>query len=697
MNRKKKELFQKIMIKKHMSLKKRVTGGYVKCDYSVDQLINEMSLDEKIDYISGINDFCIHPIDRLKMNEVWTTDASAGVRGWDEKVTIFPAPIAMAATYNRELVKNISTAICKETRVVGSSVLLAPGVNIARVPTCGRNFEYFGEDPYLSGELAKAYIEAAKKVGVITTVKHFACNNSDYDRHKADSVVEERALFEIYLPAFKKAVDCGTLSVMTSYNLINGVYASENQYLIEEVLRKKWGFKGFVISDWTSVYSTVDAIKHGIDLEMPKGIWFSREKIKQALDNNEIKEEDIDKKVLNILNVLKTSGVLDREINDKTYELHTPKAQKIAYQAALESITLLKNDNNLLPLNKKEIKTIVILGKNRNSIPAGGGSSQIIPKVEMISFEDKLILEGYKVISLNSKWYKTESKKELIKKADLVIIKTGFDGIDESEFYDRDYEIEKEEVKGIIEANKLNKKTITIINSGGAFNPNWVKYEPTLLLSYYLGEKESDALFDIIFNKVSPSGKLPFTIAKKFKDYLSNENYYSDYNKFSLKRVSKGQGNPNIRKVEKIHYKEGLLVGYRDFRTNNKKVEFDFGYGLSYSTFKYSNLSINKENNKVIVNFDIENIGDFETKETAFVFVHCIKSSVFRVEEELKGFEKITLKANEKKSVSIELDEDAFKYYSVEKHDWVLEKCEFEIRVNSSANKIELNDNFNIE
>ncbi|NCD06987.1 MAG: glycoside hydrolase family 3 protein [Spirochaetia bacterium] len=201
----------------------------------------------------------------------------------------------------------------------------------------------------------------------------------------------------------------------------------------------------------------------------------------------------------------------------------------------------------------------------------------------------------------------------------------------------------------------------------------------------------------IIFNKVSPSGKLPFTIAKKFKDYLSNENYYSDYNKFSLKRVSKGQGNPNIRKVEKIHYKEGLLVGYRDFRTNNKKVEFDFGYGLSYSTFKYSNLSINKETNKVIVNFDIENTGDVEAKETAFVFVHCIKSCVFRVEEELKGFEKITLKVNEKKSVAIELDEDAFKYYSVEKHDWVLEKCEFEIRVNSSANKIELNDNYNIE
>ena len=376
--------------------------------------------------------------------------------------------------------------------------------------------------------------------------------------------------------------------------------------------------------------------------------------------------------------------------------MHTPKAQKIAYQAALESITLLKNENNLLPLNKKEIKTIVLLGKNRNSIPSGGGSSQIIPKVEMVSFEDKLILEGYKVISLNSKWYKKEKTKEIIKRADVVIIKTGFDGIDESEFYDRDYEIAKEEVTGIIEANKLNKKTITIINSGGAFNPNWVKYEPTLLLAYYLGEKESEALFDILFNKVSPSGKLPFTIAKKFKDYLSNENYYSDYNKFSLKRVSKGQGNPNIRKVEKIHYKEGLLVGYRDFRTNNKKVEFDFGYGLSYSTFEYSNLSINKENNKVIVNFDIENTGDIEAKETAFVFVHCIKSSVFRVEEELKGFDKITLKSKEKKNLSIELDEDAFKYYSVEKHDWVLERSEFEIRVNSSANNIQLKEKIDI-
>ncbi len=697
MDRKQKYAFQKLMIGTHMRLKKKIEKKDIKCEYSVDELISKMTLDEKIDYISGINDFCIRGIDRLNLKEVWTTDASAGARGWDEEVTIFPSPIAMAATFNRDLISKVSSSICKETKAVGASVLLAPGVNIARVPTCGRNFEYFGEDPYLSGEMAKAYIEAANKVGVITTVKHFACNNSDYDRHKADSVVDERTLHEIYLPAFKKAVDCGTNSVMTSYNLINGTYASENEYLIEEVLKKKWGFKGFVMSDWTSVYSTINAVKHGIDLEMPKGVWFSKDKINKALENKEISEEDITNKVKNILTILDKVGVLNHEVNELDYELHSKEAQNVAYNTALESITLLKNDNNLLPLDKSKIKSVVILGKNRDLIPSGGGSSQIIARVEMITLEEKLKLEGFEVKSFGKKWYKKSKKREDVKKADLVIIKSGFDGVDESECYDRDYEIDKKEVKGILEANKLNKNTITIINSGGAFDPSWIKKSPTLFLSYYLGEKESLALYDIIFNKVSPSGRLPFTIAKKFSDWESYKNYYSDYNKYSLKRVQKGQGDPNVRKPKKIEYKEGLLVGYRDFRTNNKSVAFDFGFGLSYSAFKYSDLVINKEKDIFKVNFNLENIGEFETNQTSFVFVHAIDSGVFRVEEELKGFEKVNLKPNEKKNITIELDSDAFKYYDVEKHDWVLEPCKFEIRVNSSANNIELIDEIEIK
>lgn len=697
MNRRQKEVFQNIMINKHMTLKKKVEIPNKKYNLNVKKLISQMTLDEKIDYISGINEFCIRGIERLNLKEIWTTDATAGVRGWDEKVTVFPSPIAMAATFNRDLASKVSSEICKETKAVGASILLAPGVNIARVPTCGRNFEYFGEDPYLSGEMAKAYIEAANKVGVVTTVKHFACNNSDYDRHKADSVVDERTLHEIYLPAFKKAVDSGTLGVMTSYNLINGVYASENEYLIETILRKKWDFKGFVISDWTSVYSTINAVKHGVDLEMPKGVWFTKDKIMDALNNNKINEADIDKKIFNILTVVKKAGLLDDDKQVSTFELHSKAAQDAAYQVAIESITLLKNDTNLLPLDKSEIKKIVIIGKNRDVIPSGGGSSHIIPKVKMISLEEKLKCENFEVESFNRKWFKDKIKREIVRNSDLVIIKTGFDNVDESEAYDRDYEIEKKEVQSIIEANKLNSKTITIINSGGAFNPNWVDKAQTLLLSYYLGEKESDALFDIIFNKVSPCGKLPFTIAKKFEDYESTKYYYQDYNKFSVKRIRKGQGNPNIRKIKKIEYKEGLLVGYRDFRTNNKEVAFDFGFGLSFATFKYSNLDLIKDGDKILVNFSIENTSEVDAKETAFIFVHAIDSRVFRVEEELKGFEKVELNANEKKSVSIKLNLDAFKYYSEDKHDWVLENCNFEIRVNSSANKIELRERLLIE
>ena len=691
MNRWKKARFQKILQKDHMQLKKKIAGGYEKCDLSIDQIIGSMTFEEKLDFISGVNNFCIRGIDRLKFNEVWTTDATCGPRGWNEEITIFPAPIAMAATFNRDLISRVSRVICRETRAVGASVLLAPGVNIARVPTCGRNFEYFGEDPYLAGQMAESYIKSANKEGVITTCKHFACNNSDYDRHKSDSIVDERTLNEIYLPAFKKAVESGTLGIMTSYNLINGDYASQNDYLINEVLRKKWGFKGFLISDWDSIYSTVETVKHGVDLEMPIAKFFSREKLKKALDEGKITIQDIEGKILNILKVLKKAGVLDRKINDSSIVLHSKENRETAYDCAKEGITLLKNEDELLPLDKSKIKNIVLLGKNVDQCPAGGGSSQIIPVFDIKTLKDQLEEEkNINITYMERKWYKTSANRKIVSEADAVIIQTGFDYIDESECYDRDYAFSKEEVMGIRVANNLNKKVLVIVNSGGAFDISWVDSTPAVMLAYYLGEQGSRALCDIIFGKISPSGKLPFTIAKKLTHWSSMENYYENFSKFNISRVVLGQGNPKVRKIRKIEYKEGLLVGYRDFTTRNIEPEFCFGHGLSYSSFKYSDLDIKKKDGKVNLSFKIKNIGKMDAMETCFVFIHPIKSKVFRPDVELKGFEKVALKVGEEKAVKIKLTKEAFSYYSEQLHDWIEDDTMSEIRINSSLSKVRL-------
>ncbi|MFA7108604.1 MAG: beta-glucosidase [Sphaerochaetaceae bacterium] len=685
MDRWKKARFQKTLQKDHMQLKKKVTGGYDRCDLSIEQILGSMTFEEKLDFISGVNNFCIRGIDRLKFNEVWTTDATCGPRGWDEEVTIFPAPIAMAATFNRDLIGQVSHVICKETRAVGASILLAPGVTISRVPTCGRNFEYFGEDPYLSGQMAESYIKSAKEEGVITTCKHFACNNSDYDRHKSDSTVDERTLNEIYFPAFKKAVESGTLGIMTSYNLVNGVHASQNDYLINEVLRKKWGYKGFIISDWDSIYSTVDTVKHGVDLEMPAAKFFGREKLLKALDEKKITIQEIEEKILNILNVLKKAGVLDRKINDSSIVLHSEENKETSYDCACEAITLLKNEDDLLPLDKSKVKNIVLLGKNIDQCPAGGGSSQIIPVFDIKTLKDQIGEESDITISyFESKWYKNSSNRKIVSEADAVIIQTGFDYIDESECYDRDYEFSKEEKMGIQVANNLNKKVLVIVNSGGAFDVSWIEATPAVMLAYYLGEQGSRALFDIIFGKISPSGKLPFTIAKKLSHWSSMENYYDNFSKFSLTRVVIGQGNPNLRKPKKIEYKEGLLVGYRDFTTRNIEPEFCFGHGLSYSSFKYSDLEMKKKDGKVSLNFKIKNTGKIEAKETCFVFVHPIKSKVFRPSVELKGFEKIALNVGEEKIIKIKLGKDAFSYYSEQIHDWIEDDTVSEIMIGSS-------------
>ena len=327
----------------------------------VGTLISAMNLEEKVRMLGGYKALGIHGIPRLGLPSVWCSDATSGLRCFPDG-TVFPAGVAMAATWNPALIEQVGAAIGEEFRAKGVSILLGPGVNIYRVPTCGRNFEYMGEDPHLAGKTAAAYIRGAQASGVITTIKHFACNNSDYDRHKTDSVVDERTLREIYLPAFKMAVqEGGSKGLMTSYNPVNGIYASENRHLITEILRDEWGFDGFVLSDWNSLYSTTGPIKNGLDLEMPNGKWLNMGTIQPLLESGEIEVSDLDNMLRRLLRTLFKFGVYDRPQVDTNAKFYCSEHLALAEQAALESIVLLKNEKNLLPLTPNKVKNIVIL------------------------------------------------------------------------------------------------------------------------------------------------------------------------------------------------------------------------------------------------------------------------------------------------------------------------------------------------
>ncbi len=663
---------------------------------TAEEIFSRMTDDEKIEYISGIDSFGIKAIPRLDLPAIWTTDTTSGVRGWDIDGTVMPAAVAMAASFDRGLIYKCAQSIADECRAVGVSVLLGPGVNIARTPVCGRNFEYMGEDPYLAGEMASAYIKGAQSQGVVTTVKHFACNNSDYNRHKENVVVDERTLREIYLPAFEKSVkEGGSLGVMTSYNLVNGVYASQNEHLVDDILRGEWGYEGFVISDWTSLYDTVGPIKSGVDLEMPDGKWFSAPKIRQALSSGQISMQDIDKKVLRLLKVWERLGILDRPVSEHPEKIGCAENRRNALDMARESITLLKNLEGRLPLKEKGIKKIAMLGYNSEVTPTGGGGSAFIIKPspnDSLPQELKKRLPDAEIVVLGWDWAKTEANLETVREADAVIYSTGFDKVFESETYDRPYELLEAEAEGIRRAKGLNSNTIVILHSGGDCETrSWVDAVDAVLFAYYLGDEGAPALADVLFGDVNPSGHLPFTIARDEKDYSTMISLPEDYWWIDDgRRGVPGQGDPEIGTVTDLEYTEGILVGYRWFDTKSLAVEFPFGHGLSYTTFEYSDARTEVADGNVLVTFKVRNTGPVKGAEVAQVYVHDMMPSISKPEQELRGFERIELSPGEEKTVSMKLDPRAFSHYDTENGRWREDAGSYEIRIGSSSRDIRL-------
>lgn len=708
------------------------------------ELVSQMTLEEKIDYISGPKSFYIRAVPRLGIPEIRMADGPQGIRN-NTQSTLYPCGILSASTWNRKLARELGHGLARDAKARGVSILLGPGVNIYRSPLCGRNYEYFGEDPYLTGETAKEYILGVQEEGVMATVKHFAANNQEWSRHHASSDVDERTLQEIYFPAFRKAVqEAGVGAVMDSYNPLNGVHATENSWLNIDVLRKQWGFKGILMSDWTSVYSGVGAANGGLDLEMPVGKFMTREILIPAIENGIVKEETIDAKVRHILQTLIAFGALDTPREDKSIDKDNAQSKEIALDLAREGVVLLKNDNGTLPYRNG--RTLVI-GPNADIIPTGGGSGFVTPYSVVSLYDGMVQLKGGRQIELlsDSILYKDMSQQiytdgsftqngfkgeyyntrnltgELFQAAIEPAIdhawKYGapFDGMPVDQFSARWTGVYKADKDGTVKFQLagddgyrlfVNDKLITgdwgnhsfstrsafmqvsageiyrlrieyfdnvavVVNAGGGIDfRNWGQSVQAILMAWYPGQEGGKALAEIITGKLSPSGKLPVSIEEKWEDNPVYGNYYDNRNV------------PHKR----VQYAEGVFVGYRGYDRNGKQPLYPFGYGLSYSSFEYSNLSVEKTGgSRVTVSFDIKNTGKMDAAEAAQVYVRDVECSVPRPLKELKGYDKVYLKKGETKRVRILLDEEAFAYYDVESHRFVVEKGTFEILAGPSS------------
>lgn len=656
------------------------------------ELVAKMTLEEKIDLIAGDADgFHIYGVPRLRIPEIRTADGPQGLRN-DTQSTMYPCGIALASCWNRSLALAYGKSIGSDARARGVHILLGPGVNIYRAPMCGRNFEYYGEDPFLTSETAVQYILGVQSEGVMATVKHFCGNNQEWSRHHTSSDIDERTLNEIYFPAFRKAVQvAGVGSVMSSYNLLNSVHTSENEILVR-ILREKWGFEGIYMSDWAATYSTVGAANAGIDLEMPIALYFTRELLGKAVENGTVRESVLDEKCRHILQTFIAFGFLDREQKDESLPLDNPESNKVALEVAREAVVLLKNDG-ILPLcsksHSKAVKNIVVLGPNADCVPTGGGSGFVSPyhtksvyaalseqdkrlKVSLIPFESRIdaVQQDF-----------TPEQKAAIRSADAVIYCGGFNSDLEHEDGDRPFDIPAAQTAQMHMAAELNPNLIIVINAGGGVRlTDLDDISRAILMAWYPGQAGGQAIAEILTGATNPSGHLPISIEARPEDNPTFGSYYEN--------VFRNLHSPYSR----VCYSEGVFVGYRGYERNGVRPLYPFGFGLSYTTFEFSDLSVSTpEGGKVKVTFRIRNTGKRDGATAAQVYVGECSPTLARPEKELKGYEKIFLKSGEVKEISIVLDDEAFSHYDTALHDFIVTPGEYRILVGDSSLNLPLN------
>ena len=802
----------------------------------IEGLVAQMTLEEKVSLVSGTDFWTTPPVKRLNIPQFKVSDGPNGARGGDfsggMSSACFPVGIALAATWNPDLIEAIGVALAEETKTKGAYVLLGPTVNIHRSPLNGRNFECYSEDPYLSARIAVGYIKGLQSQNISACVKHFVCNDSEYQRNSISSEVGERALREIYLPPFYAAIkEADSWSIMTAYNRLNGTFCAENSYILQDILKGEWGFAGFVVSDWFGAKSTVPSANYGLDLEMPGPPAWWGQKLIEAVQNGEVKETTIDDKVHRILRIMARTGALDTPELKEEASIDRPEHRQVIRKAAAEGIVLLKNEGDVLPIDK-QINTIAIIGPNaKDAKVMGGGSAKVAAHYVISPFEGvraragddfelryelgcasfkmlpllPLEAEGFAISYYNNREFagepvvqeqfpraermwmdslpaavdpasfsarlettfvakengrhtfsvisagysrlyvedqlavdnwddwrsgdaffgsgSVEKKVEVELKtgqscklrldfarrasslgisavrvgylppvpadmlqqaaqvaaeADVAVVFVGLGGEWESEGFDRpNMELPAEQVELVHAVAAANPKTVVVLNTGSPITMPWLNEVAAVVQAWYPGQECGNAIADVLFGDVNPSGRLPQTFPMRLQDNPAYINYPGENGR--------------------VHYGEGIFVGYRYYDKKEIPVLFPFGYGLSYTSFAYNNLRLSAAKTadaELQVSVDVTNIGSRTGKEVVQLYVSDVKASVARPPKELKGFQKVELEPGETETVTFTLDHASLAFYDDGKHGWRAEAGEYVVGIGRSSAEIELNQSF---
>ncbi|WP_138750762.1 beta-glucosidase [Paenibacillus sinopodophylli] len=662
-------------------------------------LIAQMTLEEKASLCSGESFWMTKAIERLGIPSILLTDGPHGVRKQDgaeadhlglngsSPATCFPSAAGLASSWNLELVNRVGEALGKESQAEGVSILLGPAANIKRSPLCGRNFEYFSEDPYLTGEMAIAHINGVQSQGVGTSLKHFAVNNQEHRRMTINAVVDERTLREIYLTGFEMAVKKSQpWTVMSAYNRVNGEYCSENEYLLTDILKKEWGHEGFVVSDWGAVNEAVASVAAGMALEMPASHGIGQKSIIDAVENGQLSEEVLNQSVERLLSVVfkayanrKSDAVYDQDVH-----------HALARQTAQETMVLLKNDGGILPLAREG--KIAVIGALADKVRyQGGGSSHINPTKldqplqEMIkaagSQAEVKYAQGYDLDSDVTVEALIEEAKQLGASSDVVVLFVGLPDRYESEGYDRTHLNLPENQRIVIEqVAAVQPNLVVVLSNGAPIVMPWIGNAKAVLEGYLGGQAFGGAVTDLLFGDANPSGKLAETFPLNQKHNPSHPYFPGE--------------------KDQVEYREGIFVGYRYYDSKELEPLFPFGYGLSYTTFEYSDLDISSANitdqESVNVTVSVKNTGQRFGQEVVQLYVRAVNPHVIRPEKELKGFIKVALQAGEEKKVSFTLDKRSFAYYNESLRDWHVESGEYEVMISKSSRDLVLRSSLKV-
>lgn len=651
---------------------------------AIQQLLQQMTLEEKASLCSGRDFWTTKPIERLGIPSISMADGPHGLRKENDDddsvgmkasfpATAFPPAVNLASAWNPSLARRMGEMLGEECIDQNVHIILGPGTNIKRSPLCGRNFEYLSEDPYLAGQMCVQYIQGVQSKGVGTSLKHFCANSQERKRMTINSVIDERTLREIYLPAFEKAVSANPATVMCSYNRLNGTYLSDNRRMLGEILRGEWGYRGIVVSDWNATNDRVEGIRAGMDLEMPSTGGATDKQIVRAVKDGTLDEADLDKVVARLLEtILRQDALLPKE-----QQCDYDAAHVLARTIAEESIVLLKNERNILPLQRSDDSIAVIGDLARNLRYQGSGSSRINP-YHLVSFTD--CMEAMDVPYEFAPAYHATGDQhddamlaqalEVAARHERVIVFVGLTDDFESESYDRQHmNLPSAHNKLVEEILNIRPDAVIVLLGGSPVALNWADRAGALLNAYLPGEAGGEAIYRVLFGEVNPSGKLAETYPIRLDDYLASQ-YYP-------------MGPKNVE------YRESIYVGYRYYDTARKEVRFPFGYGLSYTQFEYSDLKVDG----MQVSYTVRNVGKVAGAEVAQLYVHDCDPKVFKADQELRAFAKVYLQPGESIRITHTLTERDFAFYNTSVSGWTATNGTYEIRIGASSRDIRLRAN----